>query len=145
MYTALMRVRIKGKGPHGEILDEFGEVRRTRKSLIQNAKDLRSLMTPAEKMLWKRLRGKKMNGYKFYRQVPIDRFVVDFYCPEKKLIVELDGEIHDREDVKEHDKNREEVFLGKGLRTIRFRNEEVFKNMNGVCEQIVKNCEFRLS
>jgi Uncharacterized protein conserved in bacteria len=135
-----MRVRIKGKGPHGAILGEGGEYRRSRGSIVRVAKNLRKQMTEAEAILWKCLRGKKLNGYKFYRQVPIDRFIVDFYCPEKKLVVEVDGSIHEEKDVAEHDKDRDETFRDKGLRVLHIPNQEIFYDLPRVCDRIVKEC-----
>ena len=140
-----MRVRIKGKGPKGEILNQDGDVARTRRSILKAARELRQSMTPAEKILWSRLRGRKLGGFKFYRQVPIDRYIVDFYCPEKKLVVEVDGSIHDEEDMLENDEFREKCFRNKGLRIIRFRNAEMFRNLNDVCNRIDQMCKARIT
>ncbi len=74
----MARPRTKGDGPHGEVLNEFGEVTRTRKSMIEASKELRQRTTIAEELLWEALKEKKLSGLKFYRQMPIDRFIVDF-------------------------------------------------------------------
>jgi very-short-patch-repair endonuclease len=65
-----------------------------KKELVKRARELRSNMTKAEIILWSRLRSKKVEGYKFRRQEPIFDYIVDFYCHELKLIIEVDGEIH---------------------------------------------------
>lgn len=141
----MMRVRIKGKGERGAILNENGNITRTRRSIVKAAKSLRQCMTPAEKVLWGRLRGKRLNGLKFYRQVPVDCYIVDFYCPEKKLIVEVDGSIHEEKDVQERDRDREAFFLGKGLRVLHIKNEEVFRALDRSCEKIYKHCAVRIT
>ncbi|MCH8069482.1 MAG: endonuclease domain-containing protein [Candidatus Marinimicrobia bacterium] len=140
-----MRVRIKGKGERGAILNEDGDITRTRKSIVEAAKNLRQCMTPAEKLLWRRLRGKKLHGLKFYRQVPIGRYIVDFYCPEKKLIVEVDGSIHEEKDILERDQDREEFFRCQGLRVLTIKNEEVFCALDSACEKIYTHCAARLT
>jgi len=105
-------------------------------------KRLRSNATPEEKILWQELKGKKLAGEKFLRQHPIfyDRnlidhrfFVADFYCSNKKLVVELDGKIHEYQ--KERDKWREEIIESKGIRIIRIKNEEL-KEINSVLNKI---------
>ncbi len=144
-YDYGMRVRIKGMGSHGTILDENGDLKRTRRSIVLAAKELRQRMTPAEKILWEKLRHKKLCGLRFYRQVPIDQFIVDFYCPAKKLVIEIDGSIHDESDTAEHDEDREECFRAKGLRVFRFRNEDVMENLPMVCDSVSRACEARLN
>lgn len=71
--------------------------------IFERANNLKRTMTKAEKLLWHELRASKLGGHKFRRQHPIDKFIVDFYCHEAKLVVELDGEVHDFEDVKKRD------------------------------------------
>lgn len=139
----MSRPRTKGDGPHGEILNEFGEVERSRKSMILLGRELRGRTTKAEDVLWEKLKEKPF-GLKFYRQHPIDRYVADFYCPRKKLVIELDGGIHDRSDQKEHDELREEKFRERKIRTIRFRNSEVMNDVDGVCDRIAKACYLKL-
>ena len=110
---------------------------------ISRARKLRKEMTDEEKMLWQKLRNRKFLGLKFLRQHPIiyDRinnepkyFIPDFYCAEKKLIIEIDGEIHDFQ--KEQDKRREEILEGAELRILRFKNEEVEANIYAVLKKI---------
>jgi len=107
------------------------------------ARDLRKNQTPSEKVLWDLLRNRKLKGFKFLRQHPIvhDRnispngfIVADFYCAEKKLIIEVDGKIH-REQFQE-DIIRDMTMLNKGYQTLRIRNEELV-DINKVIEMIL--------
>ena len=93
-------------------------------------------MTPAEKKLWDYLKGKSLSGFKFRRQHPIKKFIVDFYCHELKLVIELDGSIHDQPDQAEHDLGRKFELEEFGLKVIRFRNEEVFDLTEEVLDRI---------
>lgn len=99
---------------------------------FDRAQKLRKQITEAEDKLWKRLRNRKFEGLKFRRQHPINRFIVDFYCHEKLLVVEVDGGIHDDPEIIEYDEGREEELRNFGLTIVRFRNEEVLKNMSEV-------------
>ena len=99
---------------------------------ISRARQLRKNMTPEEKLLWKNLRNRKFFGLKFLRQHPIVYdtinnkplfFVADFYCAEKKMIIEVDGKIHDFQ--KEYDNRRQEILENMGLRVLRFKNDEL--------------------
>ena len=121
-------------------MDELGNILHTRGWMVQTAKRLRQRETTAEKLLWDRLRRKKLHGLKFYRQVPIDRFVVDFYCPRQKLVVELDGKIHDQEDQRKHDEWREHLICEREITVLRFRNEKVLQDLDGVCARILQEC-----
>ncbi len=98
------------------------------------ARQMRKEPTPAEAKLWQCLRGKKVLGFKFRRQHAIERFIVDFYCRKAKLIVEVDGPIH-QYTVKE-DAARQEFLVSKGLAILRFRNEEVLGDCDDVLERI---------
>jgi very-short-patch-repair endonuclease len=91
--------------------------------------------TPAEEKLWQKLRHKQLLGFKFRRQHTIDRFIVDFYCGEARLVVEVDGEVHDY--TQEEDAIRQDFLESLGLRMVRFRNEEVLNEIDGVVEEIV--------
>ena len=93
-------------------------------------------MTPAESMLWSFLRNKSFLGLKFRRQHPIKNFIVDFYCHELKMVIELDGSIHDQNDQAEYDLGRTFELEELGLKVIRFRNEEVFDSIERVLERI---------
>jgi len=108
------------------------------------AAQLRKKMTGAEKLLWERLRRKQLLGLTFRRQHPIYQFIADFYCHKIKLVIEIDGSIHDIEDIRLHDKGREDEFEKFGITTMRFINEEVTENINTVIEKIKTICESKL-
>ena len=93
------------------------------------AKQLRDRMTEAEVILWEVIKSKKFNGYKFRRQHPIHQFIVDFYCHELKLIIEIDGKYHESEEQKKLDLKRSDLLQFQGLTVLRFTNEEVISNI----------------
>ncbi len=103
-------------------------------NLNTEAKRMRRIPTPAEKALWERLRNRNVLGLKFRRQHPIDRFIVDFCCPELRLVVEVDGPIHDFS--KEEDTQRQKRLEELNMSIIRFPNERVFKNIDSVIGDI---------
>jgi len=103
------------------------------KEKLQRAKELRRDMTPAEKMLWEELRANKL-GVHFRRQQVIQGFIVDFYCHKASLVIEVDGDIHDLQ--REEDARREKVLSDLGLRVIRFRNDEVTRDLSDVVGRI---------
>ncbi len=100
------------------------------------ARQMRREATAAENRLWQRLRNKQILGYKFRRQHAIDRFIVDFICNQAQLVIEVDGEIHDY--TQEEDGIRQDFLESQGLRVIRFRNEEVLNNIDGVVKEIAR-------
>lgn len=104
------------------------------KELRHIAKILRKRPTDAEKRLWRYLRGKQLEGFKFRRQEPIGNYVADFVCYEKRVIVEVDGSQHSSE----KDRERDKWFGGQGFKVLRFWNNEVLKNTEGVWEVIRK-------
>jgi len=112
---------------------------RTTAGIQQRAKELRQEMTDAEKMLWARLRGRQLGGLKFRRQHPLGPFIADYYCPEKRLVVEIDGGVHEIQ--KEQDEQRTRQFEEFGYRVIRFRNEEVETNISLVLNKILEICK----
>jgi very-short-patch-repair endonuclease len=103
------------------------------KAKLERAKELRREMTPAEKLLWKEVRAKKL-GVRFRRQQVIQGFIVDFYCHRAGLVVEVDGDVHDLQ--KEEDERREKVLSAMGLRIVRFQNSEIVKNLSAVVGKI---------
>ncbi len=113
-------------------MEESGKQRFARK--LRYAKRLRKRMTEAEKILWEALRDRKCAELKFRRQVPLSWYVVDFFCMERSLVVELDGPIHEQQ--KQYDQEREEELNLKGIRVLRFRNEEVMTDLSGVLRRI---------
>ena len=107
--------------------------------IFENAKELRKSMTEAEEILWKHLRNNKLNGLKFRRQHPLDIFIADFYCHQRKLIIELDGGIHDTLEQKEYDEGRTFELEEKGFTILRFRNEEVINDIENVLYKILNH------
>ncbi len=101
---------------------------------------LRNNATEAEQKLWGFLR-KKGLGYKFIRQYGISCFVVDFYCPQKKLVVELDGAQHNFEENMAYDQTRTKIFNDLGITVLRFWNTDIFNNIDTVCEEIKRHLE----
>ena len=104
--------------------------------IFKRAKNLKREMTPAEKILWKELRNGKLDGHKFRRQHPIGKFVADFYCHQRKMVIELDGGIHDDVGIKERDEGRTYELENFGLKIIRFTNEDIFENLDNVLNEI---------
>jgi very-short-patch-repair endonuclease len=102
------------------------------------ARELRQVEPEAEKIMWAALRGKRLNGLKFRRQHPYEHYVLDFFCVEHQLVVELDGSVHDVSDQAAYDEERTGFLNEHGLRVIRFRNEEVKKNLPGVLQKIIE-------
>ncbi|HEX5038064.1 MAG TPA: endonuclease domain-containing protein [bacterium] len=94
------------------------------KSKIVRARELRKASTPSEDRLWRILRNRALQGLKFRRQQPIDGYIADFCCFEKRLIIELDGAIHDRENQKEYDQERDRHLTDQGFKVLRFSNDE---------------------
>lgn len=113
----------------------------TRQALVK-AKNLRQEMTDAEKLLWSRIRSKQLldkqnERLKFRRQVPIGHYIVDFYCHAHKLVIELDGSQHIEN--KEYDDIRTEFLSQQGIQVIRFWNNDVITNLEGVLSVILEN------
>ena len=106
----------------------MGMAFKPRKTL--KARELRANATPTERKLWLYLSASQLNGYKFSRQIPIGPFICDFVCRAVKLVVEIDGHSHDN--AAEYDSQRSEYLHGLGYQVIRFTNEEVFGNLEGV-------------
>ncbi|RIK22424.1 MAG: methionine synthase, partial [Chloroflexi bacterium] len=104
--------------------------------LLELVRDFRKNPTDAEKMVWECLRARRLNGFKFRRQHPIGRYIVDFYCHTAQLIVEIDGDIHDIPDQMEYDQIREEELRALDLTIIRFRNERIMNDLMQVLEEI---------
>lgn len=103
--------------------------------LKDNRRKLRNNQTNAEYFLWLHLNRKKL-GVKFRRQVSIGPFIVDFYCPVRKLIIEIDGFIHDKAAIKEDDLKRQKIIEDLGFVFLRFSNKEVLDNVDHVLEKI---------
>ena len=108
---------------------------------LKNAKEMRSNMTPAETKMWRILRGKRFQNLKFKRQVLIGNYIVDFLCEDKKIIIEIDGGQHNEELNIQSDKNRTRYLENNGYKVLRFWNNEVMKNIDGVMEVIFREVE----
>jgi len=93
-------------------------------------------MTEAEGHLWARIRGKQLNNIQFYRQKNIGNFIVDFYCPAAKLILEVDGGQHYEPETGGKDRERDRYLSGLGFSVMRFSAREVFENIEGILEKI---------
>jgi very-short-patch-repair endonuclease len=106
-----------------------------KRKIFQNAEVLRSNMTISEKLLWERL-NKSQLGVRFKAQHPLDIFVADFYCHKFKLVVEIDGEIHNKQ--KEYDEGRAAEMGNYNLKVIRFTNDQVLNEIDWVVEEIKK-------
>ena len=100
--------------------------------LAINARALRTNMTDAEQMLWRRVRLKQVRGLQFYRQKPLLTFIVDFYCPKAKLVIELDGSQHFEAEHHAADAERDAALTRLGLRVLRFDNRQVLLETEGV-------------
>src|SRR5262249_50609028 len=113
-----------------------GEGVRIVQQKVEFARRLRRNQTDAERVLWFRLRDRRLAGLKFRRQVPVDRFIIDFLCADAKLIVEIDGGQHDQN--QKRDARRAEVLEAMGYLVLRFWNHDVLRNTDGVLEEILK-------
>ena len=105
----------------------------------QRARELRQTQTPAEKKIWRVLRNRNLCSYKFRRQHPIGRFIVDFYCAQAKLVIEIDGASHG--DQEEYDQARTQWLNERGYTVIRFTNQDVKDRLENVAEKIVAVCQ----
>ena len=104
----------------------------------EKRRNLRREQTYTEKIFWMQLRNRQVLGYKFRRQYSIDQFVIDFYCPELKLAIELDGNVHEVSDQKEYDIERQKYLEEFGIQFIRIKNEEFLGNPNKAFGRIEK-------
>jgi len=106
---------------------------------FDKARLLRNNMTEAEKIVWDKLKNRKVFKARFRRQHPVGSFIVDFYCHEYKLAIEIDGEIHLKTEVNEYDDGRSHDIEKFGIKILRFTNNEVFTNLNKIIEEILEN------
>ena len=113
--------------------------------LKKAARKLRSETTDSEQRLWSRVRGKQLKGVQFYRQKPIGNYVVDFYAPKAKLVVEVDGSQHLDVNHVLQDAERDGYLVAQGLRVLRFNNLQVFQELDGVVEVIYQEVVSRLN
>ena len=108
---------------------------------LRQARALRANMTEAETILWERLRRKGILNVKFRRQQVIEGFIVDFYCESVKLVIEVDGSVHDTENQKVIDEHRRKVFQARGLKELRFANQTIVTDMETVIQMIKMTIE----
>ena len=106
--------------------------------LTNTARDLRKKSTDAERLLWRHLRARQLEGLKFRRQQPLGDYIVDLVCFEKRIVIEVDGGQH--MSAREKDSERDKWLVEQGFRVLRFWNNEVFKNTDGVLEKIRESC-----
>ncbi len=112
----------------------MSRIRGTTPEIEKAARRMRQALTPAEFMLWEALRGRRLAGLRFRCQHPVGRFILDFYCPAHRLVIEVDGGVHD--DKIEYYEARATVLHGYGYRVLRFRNEEVTSDLPAVLARI---------
>jgi len=108
----------------------------TSPGIFLNARKLRENMTKAELILWEKLRDNRFHGLKFRRQHPILKYIADFYCQKLKLIIEIDGEYHENQTQKENDNERDGILEFNDLNVLRFTNEYVENNVEGVLSKL---------
>ena len=107
-----------------------------RSGLVGLARDLRSNETRAEHLLWSKLRNRQVDGWKFKRQVPFGHYILDFFCSDARLAVEVDGATHCEPHEQRHDQLRTEFLATHGVHVLRVTNADVMHNINGVLETI---------
>jgi len=105
------------------------------------SRTLRQKQTPWETILWSRLRAKRLFNYRFRRQFNIEKFIVDFYCHQKGLVIELDGSQHKEKEALELDKKRDEILAKNGYKILRFNNNDIINNLEGVLLTIQSTLE----
>jgi isoleucyl-tRNA synthetase len=129
-------VVVEQDGASGELPLPWGEGRGEGAKNVNKARELRQNSTEVEKKLWSELRGRRFENYKFRRQMPLGDYIADFVCWDRALIIELDGGQHAEQ--KEYDKKRTEYLEGLGFKVVRFWNNDVTQNLEGVLETIAK-------
>jgi very-short-patch-repair endonuclease len=107
-------------------------------TIVQAAREQRHTLTPTEKKLWEAVRDRRLAGLKFRRQHPRDRFILDFFCIQHQLVVEVDGGIHAGPDQAAHDAERTDWLKARGIRVLRFSNDEVQNHFDAALKRIVE-------
>jgi len=107
--------------------------------LLIFAKQLRQQQTDAEQSLWQVLRGRNLEGFKFRRQHPVGGYILDFYCHDAHLAIELDGGGHNTDNQKLYDEERTKVLVGAGIKVVRFWNHDVLNSLESVLEEIYQH------
>ena len=106
--------------------------------LLDLRRSLRKNQTPTEKLLWRHLRARQMQGTKFFRQYSVGRYILDFYCPEHKIAIELDGSQHLEPAAMKYDEARSVWLKGRGISVKRYPNNQVMENIEDVLEDILR-------
>ncbi|WP_333609460.1 endonuclease domain-containing protein [Arsukibacterium sp.] len=106
------------------------------KALKTFSRELRKNQTAAEEMLWQAIRKKQLAAMLFNRQKPIEGYIADFYCAKAKLVIELDGAVHQGHDAEEYDVIRDNVMASLGLTVLRFSNQQIEHDLAGVLAEI---------
>lgn len=110
-------------------------------SILKNRRQtLRKNPTDCERIIWSKIRDRQCNGHRFFRQYSVGPYILDFYCPRLRLSIELDGGQHSENNQKTYDKERTAYLLGNDIKELRFWNNEVLENLEGVYEKILENC-----
>ena len=105
---------------------------------LEKRRALRNNASKAEAMLWQHLKGKQLGGLKFRRQYSVGVYVLDFYCPACRLALEIDGSSHDAENAQAYDAARQQYIEALGIRFLRFTNQDVYNNVEGVLTMIAE-------
>jgi very-short-patch-repair endonuclease len=132
-----MRDKNKACGLHEKYMARL--LQGSKASTQRRAAELRKASTPAEQKLWGLLRNRQLKGRKFRRQHPLANYVLDFYCHECKLAIELDGNYHKQPEVSAYDDSRTALLKENGITVLRFWNDEVFNDIERVLETIALN------
>ena len=111
---------------------------RTSCQTILTARQLRRRLTPTEQALWSALRGDRLHGFKFRRQHPFGPYVLDFFCVQSQLVIELDGSVHNHPDQIDYDRDRTAYLESQGLRVLRFRNQDIADKLDEVLTKILE-------
>ena len=109
-----------------------------KKEFVKKRQYLRKNMTKAEIILWSKLKGKQLNGLKFRRQYGINNYIVDFYCPELRLVIEIDGAVHCYDSRITYDKKRQKEIEELGIKVLRYTNNDVVKDLESVLNDIIR-------
>jgi very-short-patch-repair endonuclease len=126
------------KGGRGDLKTCQATMLTYNKRLKPLSRSLRSNMTDAERLLWSKIRRKQLKGFQFYRQKVIGNYIADFYCPELKLVIEVDGGQHYSAEGRENDRMRDAYMSGAGITVVRFSDRDVLKDLKAVLEEIWK-------
>ena len=110
--------------------------------LKDRRRELRKNQTPAEKLIWQYVRNRRLGGFRFLRQYSVDPYILDFYCPAKKLGIELDGGQHRARDGSLYDQERDSYLQGFGITILRFQNEEAIENTQQVLDEILHSLSY---